>query len=221
VTLNSSIYRHILSRTSSGINRVRYRGCHTRGGGRRLHPRSFAGIPTKVVANEKCRQTVTSFPPGITHSQIKASPFPFNIIQTPYRPYLPSIRCRHALMGIEEAIYVRQRESKSRHHRQALRPVPKAPPGATGPKTEASELRSSLNAYKHGITGQIHVFTAEEHEVSKNTAMPSSKPLPPGHSRTGPRPIHRRRQMARNRARALEAGILAFGQLLELVDPPT
>jgi hypothetical protein len=36
--------------------------------------------------------------------------------------------------------------------------------GATGPKTEAGKQRSRLNSYKHGLTGQIYLLTAEENE---------------------------------------------------------
>jgi hypothetical protein len=33
---------------------------------------------------------------------------------------------------------------------------------ATGPKTEEGKQRSSVNAYKHGLTGQIRILNAEE-----------------------------------------------------------
>ena len=40
---------------------------------------------------------------------------------------------------------------------------PKESTGLTGlPKTETGTQRTRLNAYKHGLTGQIHLFTAEE-----------------------------------------------------------
>src|SRR5580698_6486462 len=33
---------------------------------------------------------------------------------------------------------------------------------STGPTSEAGKHRTRLNAYKHGLTGQIHILTAEE-----------------------------------------------------------
>ena len=36
---------------------------------------------------------------------------------------------------------------------------------STGPRTDAGKQRARLNAYKHGITGQIHLFTPEEHQA--------------------------------------------------------
>src|SRR5580658_5174149 len=39
---------------------------------------------------------------------------------------------------------------------------PKESTGPTGPKTEAGKQRTRLNAYKHGLTGQIHLLTAAE-----------------------------------------------------------
>jgi hypothetical protein len=33
---------------------------------------------------------------------------------------------------------------------------------STGPKTEAGKRRSSLNAFRHGLTGQVHIATPEE-----------------------------------------------------------
>src|SRR5580658_1099083 len=39
---------------------------------------------------------------------------------------------------------------------------PKESTGPTGPKTDAGKQRTRLNAYKHGLTGQIHLLTAAE-----------------------------------------------------------
>ena len=36
---------------------------------------------------------------------------------------------------------------------------------STGPKTEAGKHRTRLNAYRHGLTGQICLLTADEHEA--------------------------------------------------------
>jgi hypothetical protein len=39
--------------------------------------------------------------------------------------------------------------------------------GPTGPKTEAGKARTRLNAYRHGLTGQLFVFTPDEAESYK------------------------------------------------------
>jgi hypothetical protein len=36
---------------------------------------------------------------------------------------------------------------------------------STGPKTEKGKHRTRLNAYRHGLTGQICLLTADEHEA--------------------------------------------------------
>jgi hypothetical protein len=36
---------------------------------------------------------------------------------------------------------------------------------STGPTSDAGKQRTRLNAYKHGLTGQIHLLTAAEHEA--------------------------------------------------------
>src|SRR5580700_796520 len=91
--------------------------------------------------------------------------------------------------------------------------------GPTGPRTEEGKQRSRRNAYKHGITGQIHLFTAEEHQAFETHCKSIVEALAPmgvlerqvaqsiaeGHWRL-------------NRARAIESGIFALGQSRELVE---
>ncbi len=36
---------------------------------------------------------------------------------------------------------------------------------SSGPKTETGKHRTRLNAYRHGLTGQICLLTADEHEA--------------------------------------------------------
>jgi hypothetical protein len=36
---------------------------------------------------------------------------------------------------------------------------------SSGPKTERGKHRTRLNAYRHGLTGQICLLTADEHEA--------------------------------------------------------
>jgi hypothetical protein len=47
-------------------------------------------------------------------------------------------------------------------------PVAPAPGGPTGPRTEEGKARTRLNAFRHGLTGQVFVFSPEEAESFKN-----------------------------------------------------
>ena len=74
---------------------------------------------------------------------------------------------------------------------------PKEPTGATGPTTDAGKQRSRINAYKHGLTGQILLVTADEHEAFEKHCQAIVEALAPRrHSRAATRPIHRRRPLA-------------------------
>jgi hypothetical protein len=94
---------------------------------------------------------------------------------------------------------------------------PTQPTGQTGPKTEAGKQRSRLNAYKHGLTGQIHLFDPEEHEAFEKHCQSYVEALAP----IGILEQHLAQSIAEdhwriNRARAIEHGIFALGQLKDL-----
>jgi hypothetical protein len=100
----------------------------------------------------------------------------------------------------------------ARHHAQ----FPKGPTGNTGPKTNAGKQRSRLNAYKHGLTGQIHLFTPEEHESFEKHCQAFVQALAP----VGILEQQLGQSIAEdhwrlNRARALESGIFALGQMAD------
>src|ERR1700678_355795 len=92
----------------------------------------------------------------------------------------------------------------------ALRP--KQPTGPGGPKTPAGKQRSRLNAYKHGLTGQIRIFTAEEHQAFDKHCQSTIEALAP----IGDLEQQLAQSIAEdkwrlNLARALESGIFALG----------
>jgi hypothetical protein len=97
---------------------------------------------------------------------------------------------------------------------------PKEPTGATGPKTDAGKQRACINAYKHGLTGQIHLVTADEHDAFEKHCQAIVEALAPVGSLE--------QQLAQsvaadhwrlNRARAIETGIFAIRQCQEPVVP--
>jgi hypothetical protein len=97
---------------------------------------------------------------------------------------------------------------------------PKETTGPAGTRTEAGKQRSRLNAYKHGLTGQIHLFTPEEQEAFEKHCQPIVEALAPVGILE--------RQLAQsiaadrwrlNRARAIESGIFALGQMADESDP--
>ena len=100
-------------------------------------------------------------------------------------------------------------EAIARHYAE----FPKEPTGPTGPKTEAGKQRTRLNAYKHGLTGQIHLFTAEEHDAFEKHCQSIVEALAP----VGTLEQQLAQSIAEdhwrlNRARAIESGIFALGQ---------
>jgi hypothetical protein len=97
---------------------------------------------------------------------------------------------------------------------------PKLPTGPTGPKTQEGKQRIHLNAYKHGLTGQIHLFTAEEHAAFEKHCQSIVDALAP----VGILEQQLAQSIAEchwrlNRALALESGIFALGQLKEFDEP--
>jgi hypothetical protein len=86
-------------------------------------------------------------------------------------------------------------------------------PGPTGPKTEAGKQRSRLNAYKHGLTGQIQIFTPEEREAFDQHCQSYVEALAPmGILERGLAQSIAEDHWRLNRARALESGIFNAGQ---------
>jgi hypothetical protein len=97
---------------------------------------------------------------------------------------------------------------------------PLAPPGATGPRSEAGKQRTRLNAYKHGLTGQIHLFTPEEHGAFERHCQSIVAALAP----VGVIEQELAQSIAEdkwrlNRIRAIESGIFALGRLADESQP--
>ncbi|HEY6345617.1 MAG TPA: hypothetical protein VIY49_29310 [Bryobacteraceae bacterium] len=89
---------------------------------------------------------------------------------------------------------------------------------STGPRTSAGKKRSSLNAFRHGLTGQIIVHTPEDQEAFKKHRDGIREALAP----VGALEIDLAQAIAEdrwrlNRARALENAIFSLGQS---EDPP-
>jgi hypothetical protein len=84
---------------------------------------------------------------------------------------------------------------------------------STGPRTAAGRKRSSLNAFRHGLTGQIVIHTPEDEEAFKKHCDGIREGLAP----VGALEIDLAQAIAEdrwrlNRARALENSIFALGQ---------
>ena len=84
---------------------------------------------------------------------------------------------------------------------------------STGPKTEAGKQRTRLNAYRHGLTGQICLLTADEHQAFDQHCTGIRESLEP----VGALEIELAQSIAEDhwrlkRARAIESGIFAAGQ---------
>jgi hypothetical protein len=83
---------------------------------------------------------------------------------------------------------------------------------STGPRTEEGKRRSSLNSYRHGLSGQIHIATPEETEVFRKHCDAIREEYAPA----GPTESFLAQSIAEDmwrlqRARALENGIFAQG----------
>jgi hypothetical protein len=96
------------------------------------------------------------------------------------------------------------------------------PQESTGPaatKSEPGTQRTRLNAYKHGLTGQIHLFTPEEHAAFEKHCQPIVEALAPvGILERGLAQSIAEDKWRLNRACALESGIFALGQMADESD---
>jgi hypothetical protein len=84
---------------------------------------------------------------------------------------------------------------------------------SSGPRTDKGKHRTRLNAYRHGLTGQIQLLTADEHEAFDKHCAGIRESLDP----VGALEIELAQSIAEDhwrlkRARALETGIFALGQ---------
>jgi hypothetical protein len=88
---------------------------------------------------------------------------------------------------------------------------------SSGPKTEKGKHRTRLNAYRHGLTGQICLLTAGEHAAFEQHCTGIRESLEP----VGALEIDLAQSIAEarwrlKRARAIETGIFALGHLGQL-----
>jgi hypothetical protein len=132
------------------------------------------------------------------------------------RHSLPESRLRRALMWIEVTLMkfdLEQAMAKTMADFDAQFPM--APPtGPGGPRTEAGKQRSRLNAYKHGLTGQIHLFTPEAHDAFEKHCQSIVEALAPvGILEQDLAQSIAEDKWRLHRARALESAIFALGQL--------
>src|SRR5580700_2198785 len=91
---------------------------------------------------------------------------------------------------------------------------------SSGPRTDKGKHRTRLNAYRHGLTGQIQLLTADEHEAFDQHCTGIRESLAP----VGALEIELAQSIAEDhwrlkRARALETGIFAAGVLGQLGHP--
>ena len=91
---------------------------------------------------------------------------------------------------------------------------PKESTGPSGPRSDAGTQRTRLNAYKHGLTGQIHLLTAAEQTAFDGHCKAICEALAP----VGALEIDIAQAIAEGRwrlkrARAIETSIFAAGQL--------
>ena len=97
---------------------------------------------------------------------------------------------------------------------------PKGSAGPIPPKSEPGTQRTRLNAYKHGLTGQIHLFTPEEHAAFEKHCQSIVEALAPvGNLEQQLAQSIAENHWRLNRARALESGIFALGQMADESDP--
>jgi hypothetical protein len=93
---------------------------------------------------------------------------------------------------------------------------------SAGPTSAEGKHRTRLNAYKHGLTGQIHLLTVAEHEAFDAHCKGICEALAP----VGALEIDIAQAIAENRwrlkrVRAMETGIFAAGQQCALGFTPS
>src|ERR1700679_4358082 len=97
---------------------------------------------------------------------------------------------------------------------------PKQSTGPATPKSQTGTQRTRLNAYKHGLTGQIHLFTPEQHTAFEQHCQPIVEALAPvGSLEQGLAQAIAEDKWRLNRARAIESGVFALGQIADESDP--
>jgi hypothetical protein len=84
---------------------------------------------------------------------------------------------------------------------------------STGPRSPAGKQRSRLNAYRHGLTGQVCIFTPEDQDAFEKHCAGIREALQP----VGALELDLSQAIAEDRwrlkrARAVESGIFALGQ---------
>src|SRR6202162_5139057 len=84
---------------------------------------------------------------------------------------------------------------------------------SSGPRTEKGKYRTRLNAYRHGLTGQIQLLTADEHEAFDKHCSGIRESLDP----VGALDLELAQSIAEDhwrlkRARVIETGLFALGQ---------
>jgi hypothetical protein len=91
---------------------------------------------------------------------------------------------------------------------------------SSGPKTEKGKHRTRLNAYRHGLTGQICLLTADEHKAFDQHCTGIRESLAPmGALETELAQSIAEDHWRLKRARAIETGIFAAGVLGQLGHP--
>jgi hypothetical protein len=85
---------------------------------------------------------------------------------------------------------------------------------STGPRTQTGKHRTRLNAYRHGLTGQIQLLTADEHEAFEKHCSGIRESL----DSVGALELELAQSIAEDhwrlkRASTLETGIFSLGQL--------
>ncbi len=86
------------------------------------------------------------------------------------------------------------------------------PNASTGPRTPEGKARCRLNAYRHGITGQIHVQTPEEQQAhDQHCKMTLEALIPVGNYERSLAQSIADDRWRLNRARAIESNLFALG----------